>query len=56
MIRRNRANKIYLILLSLASVALIVFFIIKALEKNIDLYLTPTQIFQENIILFKSLS
>ena len=45
MIRRNRANKIYLILLSLASVALIVFFIIKALEKNIDLYLTPTQIF-----------
>ena len=45
MIRRNRANKIYLILLSLASVTLIVFFIIKALEKNIDLYLTPTQIF-----------
>ena len=34
MIRRNRANKIYLILLSLASVALIVFFIIKALEKS----------------------
>ena len=45
MIRRNRANKIYLILSLLASVALIVFFIIKALEKNIDLYLTPTQIF-----------
>ena len=44
MIRQNRANKIYLILFSFISIALIIYFVIKALEKNIDLYLTPTQI------------
>ena len=44
MIRKNRLNKIYLIILFLLSVGLITFFILRALEKNIDLYLTPSDL------------
>ena len=44
MIRKNRLNKIYLIILFLLSVGLITFFILRALEKNIDLYLTPSEV------------
>ena len=44
MIRKNRLNKIYLIIFFLVSVGLITFFILRALEKNIDLYLTPSDL------------
>ncbi len=44
MIRKNRLNKIYLIIFFLLSVGLITFFILRALEKNIDLYLTPSDL------------
>ena len=44
MIRKNRLNKIYLIIFFLMSVGLITFFILRALEKNIDLYLTPSDL------------
>ena len=44
MIRTNRLNKIYLISTFILSVGLITFFILRALQENIDLYLTPSQI------------
>jgi cytochrome c-type biogenesis protein CcmE len=44
MIRKNRLNKIYLIIFFLLSISLITFFVLRALEKNIDLYLTPSDI------------
>ena len=44
MIRKNRLNKIYLIIFFLLSISLITFFILRALEKNIDLYLTPSDV------------
>ena len=44
MIRTNRLNKIYLISTFILSVGLIIFFILRALQENIDLYLTPSQI------------
>ena len=44
MIRKNRLNKIYIIIFFLLSVGLITFFILRALEKNIDLYLTPSEV------------
>ena len=44
MIRKNRLNKIYLIIFFLLSVGLITFFILRALEKNIDLYLKPSDV------------
>ena len=44
MIRKNRLNKIYLIIFFLISIGLITFFILRALEKNIDLYLTPSDL------------
>ena len=44
MIRKNRLNKIYLIIFFLLSIGLITFFILRALEKNIDLYLTPNDL------------
>ena len=44
MIRKNRLNKIYLIIFFLLSLGLITFFILRALEKNIDLYLTPSDL------------
>ena len=44
MIRKNRLNKIYIIIFFLLSVGLITFFILRALEKNIDLYLTPSDL------------
>ena len=44
MIRKNRLNKIYLIIFFLLSVGLITFSILRALEKNIDLYLTPSEV------------
>ena len=44
MIRKNRLNKIYLIIFFLLSIGLITFFILRALEKNIDLYLTPSDL------------
>ena len=44
MIRKNRLNKIYLIIFFLLSVGLKTFFILRALEKNIDLYLTPSEV------------
>ena len=44
MIRKNRLNNIYLIMFFLLSVGWITFFILRALEKNIDLYLTPSDV------------
>ena len=44
MIRKNRLNKIYLIIFFLLSIGLITFFILRALEKNIDLYPTPSDL------------
>ena len=44
MIRKNRLNKIYLIIFFFLSIGLITFFILRALEKNIDLYLTPSDL------------
>ena len=44
MIRKNRLNKIYLIIFFLLSMSLITFFILRALGKNIDLYLTPSDL------------
>ena len=44
MIRTNRLNKIYLISTFILFVGLITFFILRALQENIDLYLTPSQI------------
>ena len=44
MIRKNRLNKILIITSLLISIALILYSILRDLEKNIDLYLTPTQI------------
>ena len=44
MIRTNRLNKIYLISTFILSIGLITFFILRALQENIDLYLTPSQI------------
>ena len=44
MIRKNRLNKIYLIIFFLLSIGLITFFILRALEKNIELYLTPSDV------------
>ena len=41
---RNRLNKIYLIIFFLLSISLVTFFILRALEKNIDLYLTPSDL------------
>ncbi len=44
MIRKNRLNRILIIASLLISIALILYSILRALETNIDLYLTPTQI------------
>ena len=44
MIRKNRLNKILIITSLLISIALILYSILRAIETNIDLYLTPTQI------------
>ena len=49
MIRKNRLNKIYLIFFFLLSLGAITFFILKALEDNIDLYLTPTEVKESKI-------
>ena len=49
MIRKNRLNKIYLIFFFLLSLGAIIFFILKALEDNIDLYLTPTEVKESKI-------
>ncbi len=49
MIRRNRLNRIYLIFFFLLSLGAITFFILKALEDNIDLYLTPTEVKESKI-------
>ena len=49
MIRKNRLNRIYLIFFFLLSLGAIAFFILKALEDNIDLYLTPTEVKESKI-------
>ena len=49
MIRKNRLNRIYLVILFLLSLGAITFFILKALEDNIDLYLTPTEVKESKI-------
>ena len=49
MIRKNRLNRIYLIFFFLLSLGAIIFFILKALEDNIDLYLTPTEVKESKI-------
>ena len=48
MIRKNRLNKIYLLGFFLIATITIVYFVLKALDKNIDLYLTPTDIIESN--------
>ena len=49
MIRKNRLNRIYLIFFFLLSLGAITFFILKALEDNIDLYLTPSEVKESKI-------
>ena len=49
MIRKNRLNRIYLIFFFLLSLGAITFFILKALEDNIDLDLTPTEVKESKI-------
>ena len=49
MIRKNRLNRIYLIFFFVLSLGAITFFILKALEDNIDLYLTPTEVKESKI-------
>jgi len=48
MIRKNRLNKIYLLSFFLIATISIVYFVLKALDKNIDLYLTPTDVIESN--------
>lgn len=48
MIRKNRLNKIYLLGFFLIATISIVYFVLKALDKNIDLYLTPTNVIESN--------
>ena len=48
MIRKNRLNKIYLLGFFLIATISIVYFVLKALDKNIDLYLTPTDVIEYN--------
>ena len=48
MIRKNRLNKIYLLGFFLIVTISIVYFVLKALDKNIDLYLTPTDVIESN--------
>ena len=48
MIRKNRLNKIYLLGFFLIATISIVYFVLKALDKNIDLYLTPTDVTESN--------
>jgi len=48
MIRKNRLNKIYLLGFFLIATISIVYFVLKALDKNIDLYLTPTDVIESN--------
>ena len=48
MIRKNRLNKIYLLGFFLIAIISIVYFVLKALDKNIDLYLTPTDVIESN--------
>lgn len=49
MIRKNRLNRIYLIFFFVLSLGAITFFVLKALEDNIDLYLTPTEVKENKI-------
>jgi cytochrome c-type biogenesis protein CcmE len=49
MIRKNRLNRIYLIVFFVLSLGAITFFVLKALEDNIDLYLTPTEVKESKI-------
>ena len=48
MIRKNRLNKIYLLGFFLIATISIVYFVLKALDKKIDLYLTPTDVIESN--------
>ena len=48
MIRKNRLNKIYLLVFLLLATISIVYFVLKALDKNIDFYLTPTNVIESN--------
>ena len=48
MIRKNRLNKIYLLGFFLIATISIVYFVLKALDKNIDLYLTTTDVIESN--------
>lgn len=48
MIRKNRLNKIYLLGFFLIATISIIYFVLKALDKNIDLYLTPTDVIESN--------
>ena len=49
MIRKNRLNRIHLIFFFVLSLGAITFFVLKALEDNIDLYLTPTEVKESKI-------
>ncbi|MAA92732.1 MAG: cytochrome c maturation protein CcmE [Gammaproteobacteria bacterium] len=49
MVRKNRLQRIYLILFFLLSLGAITFFVLKALENNIDLYLTPTEVLMKDL-------
>ena len=49
MIRKNRLNRIYLIAFFLLSLGAITFFVLRAIENNIDLYLTPTEVKAQQI-------
>ena len=44
MIRENRRRRIYTIITFALALVFIIFFILKALQENIDFYLTPSQV------------
>ena len=49
MIRKNRLNRIYLIFFFVLSLGAIPVVVLTALEDNIDLYLTPTEVKESKI-------
>ena len=56
MIRQNRLNRLGVILVTLSALGMITFFVLKALQSNINFYLTPTQAIEkgyENLNTFK---
>ena len=56
MIRQNRLNRLGIIIITLRAMGMIAFFVLKALQSNINFYLTTTQANErgyENLNIFK---